>query len=235
MLDKLTRGIGGFGRGYGHYRRSGGYGFEEHKEFVTHVESEGGYFDRQARYDHRMRLPANHGRPPMAHMPVYDEEDSDSDVEEFFESSRSHYTTATLPHHSSNQHQQPLHLNYRPPLPATTNNNYQTQLHHNGTMGKIGNGWQGQHEDAYHGGHGTQHHDMHGMQHQGGHGIQDYNGQWMKQQDMLMAPQVPPRHVYMNPNHRSGYSHAVVVKATENWQVSKSSGRRKLGWGSKGL
>ncbi|CAH8257420.1 unnamed protein product [Arabidopsis lyrata] len=102
-------------------------------------------------------------------------------------------------------------------------------------MGKIGNGWQGQHEVAYHGGQGMQHHDMHVIQHEGGHGMQDYNGQWMKQQDRLMAHQVPPRHVYMNPNHDSGYSHAVVVKATENWQVSKSSGRRKLGWGSEGL
>ncbi|CAL9239807.1 unnamed protein product [Arabidopsis halleri] len=110
------------------------------------------------------------------------------------------------------QHQQqPLHLNYRPPLPATTTNNYQTQLHHNGKMGKIGNGWQGQHEDAYHSGHGMQHHDMHGKQYQGGHGMQDYNGQGMKQQDRLMAHQVPPRHVYMNPNHDSGYSHAELA------------------------
>ncbi|CAL9239810.1 unnamed protein product [Arabidopsis halleri] len=50
MLDKRTR---GFGHRHG---RSRSFGFEEHKEFVTHMESEGSFFDRQA----RMRLPANH-------------------------------------------------------------------------------------------------------------------------------------------------------------------------------
>lgn len=118
MIDKLIGGIAGFGQGYGHKDyRSGGYGFQEHKEFVSHVETEGGFFDRQARYDHRMRLPANHGRPPMTHMPVCDEEDSD--VEEYFEGSRSHLTT-TLPHHN----QQPPHRNFMPPPPVA-------QPHHN--------------------------------------------------------------------------------------------------------
>lgn len=120
MLDKLIRGSE---QGYGHedYRRNG-FGFEEHKEFVTHVESEGDHFDRQARYDHQVRLPANHGRPPMAHMTVWDEEDEDSDVE-YFESSLSHHTNA-LPYHSNNHHQQPPHLNFMPPPPVV-------QPHHN--------------------------------------------------------------------------------------------------------
>lgn len=47
----------------------------------------------------------------------------------------------------------------------------------------MGNGWQGQHEDAYQGGYG------------------------MKHQDRLMAPQVPTRHVYMNPIHDGHHKH----------------------------
>ncbi|VVA94424.1 unnamed protein product [Arabis nemorensis] len=78
MLDKL---IGGHGFGHKEHRSSG-FGFQEHKEFASHEESQGGFFDRQNNFGH-MRLPANHGRPPMARMPVCDEEDSDSDVEDY--------------------------------------------------------------------------------------------------------------------------------------------------------
>ncbi|ESQ28496.1 hypothetical protein EUTSA_v10019051mg [Eutrema salsugineum] len=244
MLDSLT---GGFGHGYGHndHRRSGGYGFEERKEFVAHEESEEGYFDRQARYNRHMRLPANHGRPPMAHMPVCDEEESD--VEEFFESSQSHHTTV-LPHHGNKHHQQPPHMNFMPPPPMA-------QPHHNG---KMGNGWQ---EDAYHGGHSVhgmqQHHGGHEMQHHGGHGAHgmqqygvhgmqshgkhgmqshDTHGMKVKHHDRLMVPQVSPHSVYMNPDHGSGGGHAVVMKASEQWRMSNSSGgHQKAGWGSKGL
>ncbi|KAJ4909795.1 glycine-rich protein [Raphanus sativus] len=209
MLDKL---IGGhrYGNGYGHKdHRSSGYAFQEHKKFMSYEESEGGYFDRQSRYDHHMRLPANYGRPPMAHMPVFDEEDSDSDVEDFYKSSQSHRTTV-LPNHGKNHHQQPPHMNFMtlPPM---------TQFHHNG---KMGNGWQGMHEDAYHGGYGMQQHGAQGMEHQ----------------DRLMAPQVPPHHVYMNPSHGSGSGHAVMFKASENWRFSNySGGHHKAGWRNKGL
>ncbi|AAF16574.1 unknown protein; 93447-94797 [Arabidopsis thaliana] len=191
MLDKLTRGIGGLRRGHGHFQASAGFGFEEHKEFSSRVESSGGFVDRQARYNHRT---GNHGRPPMH---VWDEEDSDSDVEEFFESSRTQHTTA-LP--------QPLHMNFRPPPPVT-------QPHHNGKMGKIGNGLQQGHEIhgmKHQGGHEMQHQGMHGMQHQGGHRIQHQGMHGMQ--------------------HPGG----VVVNATENWRVSKITGQ-KLGWGGKGL
>ncbi|KAJ4883982.1 glycine-rich protein [Raphanus sativus] len=235
MLDNLIAEYGhGYGNGYGHKdHRSRGYGFEEHKEYKSHMESEGGYFDRQARYDHRVRLPANHGRPPMAHMPLFDEDDSD--VEEFYKSSRSHHTTV-LPHHGKNHHQQPPHMNFMPPPPMS-------QPHHSG---KMGNGWQGKHEDAYHGGHGMQHHgeygmQQHGMQHHGEygmkqHGMQHHGEYGMKHQDRLMAPQMSPHHVYMNPNHGTGSGHAVVVNASENWPVSNSGGGHyKAGWGSKGL
>ncbi|XP_056847190.1 uncharacterized protein LOC108814154 isoform X1 [Raphanus sativus] len=237
MLDNLIAEYGhGYGNGYGHKdHRSRGYGFEEHKEYKSHMESEGGYFDRQARYDHRVRLPANHGRPPMAHMPLFDEDDSD--VEEFYKSSRSHHTTV-LPHHGKNHHQQPPHMNFMPPPPMS-------QPHHS-VSGKMGNGWQGKHEDAYHGGHGMQHHgeygmQQHGMQHHGEygmkqHGMQHHGEYGMKHQDRLMAPQMSPHHVYMNPNHGTGSGHAVVVNASENWPVSNSGGGHyKAGWGSKGL
>ncbi|XP_022568848.2 histidine-rich glycoprotein-like isoform X1 [Brassica napus] len=222
MLDKLIGEYGhGYGNGYGHKdHRSSGYGFEEHKKYESHMESEGGYFDRQARYDHRVRLPVNHGRPPMAHMPPCDEEDSDSDVEEFYKSSRSHHTTV-LPDHGKIHRQQPPHMNFMPPPPMS-------QPHHNG---KMGNGWQGRHEDAYLGGHGMQHHGEHGMQHHGEHGMQHHGehgmqhhgehgmkhhgAHGMKHQDRLMAPQVLPHHVYMNPNSGGGH--------------------HKAGWGNKGL
>ncbi|XP_010470721.1 PREDICTED: uncharacterized protein LOC104750599 [Camelina sativa] len=103
MLDKLVGGVAEFGRG------RGGYEYEERKEFASHVESEGGYFDRQARYDHRMRLPGNNGRPPMSHMSVCEEEDSD--VEEFFESSKSHHTSNNhLQHHQQSPHLNFIHL-----------------------------------------------------------------------------------------------------------------------------
>ncbi|CAN7087193.1 unnamed protein product [Brassica oleracea var. botrytis] len=69
----------------------------------------------------------------------------------------------------------------------------------------MGNGWQGRHEDAYHGGHGKRHGE-HGKRH-GEHE--------MKHQDRLMAPQVLPNHVYMNPNSGGGH--------------------HKAGWGNKGL
>ncbi|CAH2066032.1 unnamed protein product, partial [Thlaspi arvense] len=222
MLDKL---IGGYGHGYGHKdHRSSGYGFEEHKQFVTHEESEGGYFDRQAHYNHQMRLPAHHGRPPMAHMPVCDEEDSDSDVEEFYKSSHSHHSTV-LPHGKNHHHHQPPHMTMPPPPMA--------QIHHNG---KMGNGWHGQHEDGYHGGHGMQQHGGHGMQQHGAHGMQQHGAHGMKHHDRLMAPQVPPHHMYMNPIHGSGTGHAVVMQAKEKWRVSNSSGgHHKAGWGSKGL
>ncbi|KAF8080344.1 hypothetical protein N665_0952s0003 [Sinapis alba] len=218
MLDNLIAGYGhGYGNGYGHKdHRSSGYGFEEHKEYKSHMESDGGYFDRQTRYDHRVRLPANHGRPHMAHMPpAFDEENSD--VEEFYKSSQSHHT-AVLPHHGKNHHHQPPHMNFMPPPPMS-------QPHHSG---KMGNGWQGRHEDAYHGGHGMQ-------QHHGDHGMKQHHGEYgMKHQDRLMAPQMSPHHVYMNPSHGSG--HAVVVNASENWPVSSSGGGHyKAGWGSKGL
>ncbi|KAF8089781.1 hypothetical protein N665_0497s0022 [Sinapis alba] len=197
MLDKL---IGGYGYGQKNHRSSG-YTFEEHKEFMSYEESEGGYVDRQSRYDHHMRLPANRNRPPMAHMPVFEEEDSDSEVEEFYKSSQSHHARV-MPHHGNNYHQQPPHMNFMPPPPMA-------QPHHNGM-----------HEDAYYGGHGMQQH--------GGYG--------MKHQDRLMAPQVPPYHVYMNPSHSSGSGHAVMFKASENWRVSNnSSGHHKARWGNKGL
>lgn len=115
MLDRLIGGITGgisggieglFGgvsqgmrEGYNYKdKRRNGYGFEEHREFVSHVETTGGYSDRHARYKHQKRLPANHVRQPMARHML-----PDSDVEEFFESSRSHHTTA-LPHHSNNHY-----------------------------------------------------------------------------------------------------------------------------------
>ncbi|KAG2312764.1 hypothetical protein Bca4012_027324 [Brassica carinata] len=205
MLDKL---IGGYGYGHKNHRSSG-YTFEEHKEFMSYEASEGGYFDRQARYNHHMRIPANYGRPPMAHMPAFDEDDSDLDVEEFYKSGQSHQTTV-LPHHGNNHHQQPPHMNFMPPPPMA-------QPHHNG---KKGNGWQGMHEDAYYGGHGMQQH--------GGHG--------MKHQDKLMTPQVPPHHVYLNPSHGSGSGHAVMFKASENWRVSNSGSRHHMaGWGNRRL
>ncbi|KAG2321937.1 hypothetical protein Bca52824_015150 [Brassica carinata] len=220
MLDDLIAGYGhGFGNGYGHKdHRSSGYGFEEHKEYKSHMESEGGYFDRQSRYDHRVRLPANHGRPPMGHMPVFDEDDSD--VEEFYKSSRSHHT-AVLPHHG---HQQPPHMNFMPPPPMSQ------PLY----SGKMGNGWQGRHEDAYHGGHGMQHHGEHGMKQ---HGMQHHGEYGMKHQDRLMAPQMPAHHVYMNPSHGTGTGHAVVVNASGNWPFTNSGGggHYEAGWGSKGL
>lgn len=120
MLDKL---IGGYryGNGHGHKdHRSSGYAFQEHKKFMSYEESEGGYFDRQSHYDHHMRLPANYSRPLMAHMPVFDEEDSDSDsdVEDFYKSSQSHRTTV-LPNHGKNHHQQPPHMNFMPPPPMS--------------------------------------------------------------------------------------------------------------------
>ncbi|CAH8358902.1 unnamed protein product [Eruca vesicaria subsp. sativa] len=210
MLDKLISDYGhGYGNGYGHKDYgSNGYGFEEHKQYASHMESQGGYFDRQARYDHSVRLPANHGRPPM---PVCD--DDDSDVEEFYKSSRSHQTTM-LPHH-----QQPPHMNFMAPPPMS-------QPYHNG---KMGNGWQGRHEDAYHGGHGMQHHGEHGMKQHGAYG--------MKHHDRLMAPQVSPHHVYMNPSYgTTGSGHAVMVNGSENWPVGNSGGGQYMaGWGSKGL
>ncbi|CAN6933340.1 unnamed protein product [Brassica oleracea var. botrytis] len=246
MLDTL---IGGHGHGFGHKDHiSSGYGFEGHNEFVSHEDSERSHFDRQSRYDHQMRLPANHGRPPMARMPPWDEEDSDDD--EFIKRSRSHHTTV-LPHH-----QQKPHMNFMPPPPLS-------QPHHN-----MGNGWQGRHEDGYHGGHGMQQHGGHGMQqhgghgmpHHGGHGMQQHGGHGMQQhgghgmqhhdvhgmhqhgahgmkhQDRLMGPQIPPHHVYMNPNHGSGSGRTVMMKASENWRMSKSTGgHHKVGWGSKGL
>lgn len=87
-------------------------------------------------------------------------------------------------------------------------------------QGKMGNGWQGMHEDAYHGGYGMQQHGAQGMEHQ----------------DRLMAPQVPPHHVYMNPSHGSGSGHAVMFKASENWRFSNySGGHHKAGWRNKGL
>ncbi|VVA94423.1 unnamed protein product [Arabis nemorensis] len=107
----------------------------------------------------------------------------------------------------------------------------------------MGNGWQGGHGMQHHGGgHGMQHHGGghgmehhgggHGMQHHGGHGMQHHGG--MKHQNKLMAPQVPPHHVFMIPGHGSGNGHAMVVK--ENWRVSNSSStHHKAGWGSKGL
>ncbi|KAF8051807.1 hypothetical protein N665_1664s0006 [Sinapis alba] len=251
MLDTLT---GGYGHGFGHKDHiSSGYGFEEHNEFVSHEDSERGRFDRQSRYEHQMRLPANHGRSPMARMPVCDEEDSDD--EEFHKSSRSHHTTV-LPHHP-----QKPHMNFMPPTPLA-------QPHHNG---KMGNGWQGRHEDGYHGGHGMQqqhgghgmqqhgghgmqqhgghgmpHHDGHGMQQHGAHGMQQHGAHGMQHHDghgmqqhgahKLMGPQIPPHHGYMNPNHGSGSGRTVMVKASENWRMSKSSGgHHKVGWGSKGL
>lgn len=114
MLDTL---IGGHGHGFGHKDHiSNGYGFEGHNEFVSHEDSERSHFDRQSRYDHQMRLPANHGRPPMARMPPCDEEESDDD--EFIKRSRSHHTTV-LPHH-----QQKPHMNFMPPPPLS-------QPHHN--------------------------------------------------------------------------------------------------------
>ncbi|XP_010511754.1 PREDICTED: uncharacterized protein LOC104787809 [Camelina sativa] len=149
MLDRviggvtggITGGIGGLVGGVrdGYYekdKRRGryGYGFEEHREVVSRVQTDGGYSDRHTRYNHHKRLPAHHMLP-------------NSNVEEFYESRQTHHTTA-LPYQS---------------------NNY----HHNG---KMGNGWQGQHEDAYNDGYGG-----------------------MKQQNRLMAPQVPTRQVYMNP------------------------------------
>lgn len=82
-------------------------------------------------------------------------------------------------------------------------------------QGKMGNGWQGRHEDAYLGGHGMQHHGEHGMQHHGEHGMKHHGAHGMKHQDRLMAPQVLPHHVYMNPNSGGGH--------------------HKAGWGSKGL
>uniref|UniRef100_A0A1J3E033 Uncharacterized protein n=1 Tax=Noccaea caerulescens TaxID=107243 RepID=A0A1J3E033_NOCCA len=218
MLDKLT---GGYGHRYG-LKDQRNYGFEEHKEFVSHVESEGGYFDRQDRYDHRMRFPANHGRPPMAHMPRWDEEDSDSDVEDFYERSQSQHTTV-LPQHGKNHQQQPPHLNFMPPP-------LMAQPHRNG---KMGNGW---HEDAYDGAQGMLHQGGQGMQQLGAHGMQQNGEHGIKQQDRLMAPYAPPNHMYMNPIQGSGAGRAVVMKATENWRVSNNSGgHRKAGWGSKGL
>ncbi|CAN6851669.1 unnamed protein product [Brassica oleracea] len=218
MLDKLIGGYGYGHQGYGHKNhRSSGYTFEEHKEFMSYEESQGGYFDRQTRYDHHMRLPANHNRPPMAHMPVFDEEDSDSEVEKFYKSSQSHHKTV-LPHHGNNHHQQPPHMNFMPPPPMA-------QPHHNG---KMGNGWQGMHEDAYYGGHG--------MQQLGRYGMKQHGAQEMKHHDRLMAPQIPPHHVYMNPSHGSGSEHAVMFKASENWRVSNnSSGHHKTRWGNKGF
>jgi hypothetical protein len=42
--------------------------------------------------------------------------------------------------------------------------------------------------------------------------------------------------MYMNPIHGSGAGRAVMMKATENWRVTNSSGgHHKAGWGSKGL
>ncbi|CAH8386527.1 unnamed protein product [Eruca vesicaria subsp. sativa] len=110
----------------------------------------------------------------------------------------------------------------------------------------------GGHGMQQHGGHGMQHHDGHGMQHHDGHGMQQHGAHGMqhhdvhgmqqhgahgmKHQDRLMGPQISPHHVYMNPNHGSGSGRAVVVKASENWRMSKSSGgHQKVGWGSKGL
>ncbi|KAG2322167.1 hypothetical protein Bca52824_015380 [Brassica carinata] len=241
MLDTL---IGGYGHGFGHKDNiSSGYGFEGHNEFVSHEDSGSGHFDRQSRYDHQMRLPANNGRPHMAGMPVFDEEHSD---DEFIKRSRSHHTPVS-PHH-----QQKPHMDFMPPSPLS-------QPHHNG---KLGNGWQGRHEDGYHGGHGQQQHGGHGMQQHGGHGMQQHGGHGMQQhgghgmqqhgghgcsstqhgahgmkhQDRLMGPQIPPHHVYMNPSHGSGSGRTVMVKASENWRMSKSSGgHHKVGWGSKGL
>ncbi|EOA35827.1 hypothetical protein CARUB_v10021067mg [Capsella rubella] len=162
MLDRVVGGItggitggiggllGGIRDGYNEkdYRRGRyGYGYEEHKEFESHVQTDGGYSDRQTRYKHHTNLPTNHSRRPMNHHML-----PRSDVdEEFYESRQSHHTSA-----------------------------YGNNNHHNG---KMGNGWQGQHEDAYHGGHG------------------------MQQQNRLMAPQVPTRHVYMNPVQDGRYQY----------------------------
>ena len=97
-----------------------------------------------------------------------------------------------------------------------------------GLQGKMGNGWQGMHEDAYYGGHG--------MQQLGRYGMKQHGAQEMKHHDRLMAPQIPPHHVYMNPSHGSGSEHAVMFKASENWRVSNnSSGHHKARWGNKGF
>ncbi|KAJ0256195.1 Uncharacterized protein HA466_0091920 [Hirschfeldia incana] len=147
MLDTL---IGGRGHGFGHKDHiSSGYDFEGHNEFVSHEGS--GHFDRQSRYDHQMRLPANHGRPPMARMPPCDEEDSDDD--EFIKRSR-------------------MNVMHPPPL---------AQPHHNGRHGDGyhgGHGLQqhGGHGMQQHGAHGMQQHGGHGMQQHGGHGMQHHDG-----------------------------------------------------------
>ncbi|CAN8243843.1 unnamed protein product [Cochlearia groenlandica] len=181
MLDTLP---GGYGHGYGHKdHRSSGYGFEDHKQFASHDETQSGYYNRQSNYNPNMRLPGTHSRPPMTHMPRCDEEDSDSDMEsELFRGhGNQHHSGAghMMPHQGAHGMQHGPH-------------GMQHGSAHGAAYGPHGM----QHGAAY-GPHGMQHGGAHGMQH-GAHGMQHGGAHGMQHGNRLMAPNAPPHNVYVS-------------------------------------